>query len=228
MDYFDDLDQTAMDAFGELSCDSAMRGPSHTTALSPDLAIHCQTFPKKEMMPITPKHSGTRMQYLFKLGGNISYELLCAAAILSTQPKVVVGEGENGVAQFCQVNAHDLCTLKEWLASRHPHFRPYPVWYFFYGTLADTAFLGRLFGLPDGHVPILVPAVICGGKIRTWGGKYKALVDSWGEHVDGWACEILAQEHEDALRVYETAKYEVVRVVMGSTFRFAGNEGELN
>lgn len=124
MDYFDDLDQTAMDAFGELSCDSAMRGPSHTTALSPDLAIHCQTFPKKEMMPITPKHSGTRMQYLFKLGGNISYELLCAAAILSTQPKVVVGEGENGVAQFCQVNAHDLCTLKEWLASRHPHFRP--------------------------------------------------------------------------------------------------------
>ena len=58
--------------------------------------------------------------------------------------------------------------------------------------------------------------------------------------MDGWAYKVLSQEQEDALRMYETAKYEVVRVaiaiiggscterVQGCTFRFAGDETELD
>jgi len=82
--------------------------------------------------------------------------------------------------------------------------------------------------------------MIHSGKIGTWGGKYKALVDNPGTCVEGCAYEVVSQEQEDALRVYETAKYEVVRVeimcrmnfrarfVRGLTFRFAGEEGELD
>lgn len=120
-----------------------------------------------------------------------------------------------------------------------PQQEQYPVWYFFYGTLANSAFLGTLFGAPLGSVPVLVPARVYGGKLRTWGGKYNALVDSVGSYVDGSAYEVTCREQEDALCMYETAKYEVVRaeivlnrsqrkIVQGCTFRFAGGEHELD
>jgi hypothetical protein len=134
-----------------------------------------------------------------------------------------------------------------------PHHRPqntgfeyvptqnqFPVWYFFYGTLTDEAVLSKLFDPPPGESHMLYEAVIHLGKLRKWGGKYKALVDCPGSCVHGWAYEVVSQEQEDALRVYETAKYEVVRVeilyrsehggkdVWGCTFRFAGEESELN
>ncbi|KAI4688047.1 uncharacterized protein J4E84_004975 [Alternaria hordeiaustralica] len=135
-----------------------------------------------------------------------------------------------------------------------PHHRPqnttdseylpaqnqFPVWYFFYGTLANPSHLAHLFNSPPGHQHTLLPAMIHSGKIRTWGGKYKALVDNPGTCVEGCAYEVVSKEQEDALRVYETAKYEVVRVeimcrmdfrarfVRGLTFRFAGEEGELD
>lgn len=105
----------------------------------------------------------------------------------------------------------------------------YPVWYFFYGTLADPAVLQRLLG----EEPTYRPATIRGGILTTWGGKYKALVDAPagdGNVIEGTAFLVKTRDHEDALRSYETNKYEVVRcsinfdsngwVVRGLTFRF--------
>ncbi len=65
----------------------------------------------------------------------------------------------------------------------------------------------------------------------TWGMKYRALVDtrSYNDAVHGHAYQVRSQEHDEALRIYETEKYEVVRckiaikdgaVVSGLTFRF--------
>ncbi|KAI4639776.1 hypothetical protein J4E93_009130 [Alternaria ventricosa] len=121
-----------------------------------------------------------------------------------------------------------------------PAQNQFPVWYFFYDTLANPSQLSHLFNSPPDQHHTLYPAMIHSGKIRRWGGKYKALVDNPGTCVEGCAYEVVSQEQEDALRVYETAKYEVVRVeimcrmdfrarfVRGLTFRFAGEEGELD
>jgi len=102
----------------------------------------------------------------------------------------------------------------------------YPVWYFFYGTLADPEVLKRLLGVD----PIYRPASVTGGRLTEWGGKYKALIDAPGSVVEGAAFMVESEEMEDALRCYETDKYEVVRcdigmkddrsLVQGLTFRF--------
>ncbi|KAL1623817.1 hypothetical protein SLS54_004279 [Diplodia seriata] len=125
-----------------------------------------------------------------------------------------------------------------------PHHRPdsdtatyrplqdeYPVWYFFYGTLADPDKLTSLFALGECDRPVLPRAVVRGATIGTLAGKYKALVDGPGK-VDGWAYKVMNKEQEDILRAYETEKYEVVRCriemeggdVMGCTFRFVDPE----
>ncbi|KAL4786099.1 hypothetical protein BJX76DRAFT_366305 [Aspergillus varians] len=79
--------------------------------------------------------------------------------------------------------------------------------------------------------PILRLAIVEGGNIRTWGGKYKALVDG-DSIVRGWAYKVTSPGHEDVLHYYETSQYEVVRcaivmcdtreTVWGLTFRFTG------
>ncbi|KAG4438533.1 hypothetical protein IFR05_006007 [Cadophora sp. M221] len=107
----------------------------------------------------------------------------------------------------------------------------FPVWYFFYGTLASAPKLCSLLSLPEDGIPILHKASVTGGKMETWGnGKYNALVDGpESSRIDGWAYQVTSEEHEDALRKYETAAYEVVKceiemndnTVQGSTFRFA-------
>ena len=106
----------------------------------------------------------------------------------------------------------------------------FPVWYFFYGTLARPSKLCSLLALPED--PILYKASVNGGKMKTWGdGKCNALVDG-SERIYGWAYQVASEEHEDALRKYETAAYEVVRceiemegndlMTQGCTFRFVG------
>ncbi|KAI0114544.1 hypothetical protein GGR51DRAFT_450234 [Nemania sp. FL0031] len=103
----------------------------------------------------------------------------------------------------------------------------YPVWYFFYETLADPAVVGRLLGVDATYKD----ASVQGGVIKIWGGRYKALVDSPGSVVNGHAFLIQSQDQEEALRCYETDKYEVVRCelnlgsekVRGLTFRFIGD-----
>jgi hypothetical protein len=113
-----------------------------------------------------------------------------------------------------------------------PAHNQYPVWYFFYGTLADTGVLSGLLSLPEAERPVLRPASITGGITKTWADKYKALVDGPATaRTDGWAYQVVSKEHEEALLFYETEKYEVVRctismngeeeeVVKGCTFRF--------
>ena len=108
----------------------------------------------------------------------------------------------------------------------------YPVWYFFYGTLASGPKLRSLLSLPEDETPILHKASVMGGKMETWGeGKYKALVDGpETSRIKGSAYQVVSEEHEDALRKYETEAYEVVRCVIemngtpveGCTFRFVG------
>ena len=87
--------------------------------------------------------------------------------------------------------------------------------------------LSRALGLAE--EPGLVPASVAGGIVRTWAGKYKALVKGPEiARVDGWACRVETEECEDALRFYETERCEVVRCgvemggeqVRGCMFRF--------
>ena len=108
----------------------------------------------------------------------------------------------------------------------------YPVWYFFYGTLANSAFLTHLLALPEAESPLLVPANISRGMVKTWQDKYNALVDGAStESVHGLAYRVTTKEREEALLLYETEKYEVVRcsimmesgMVQGLTFRFVGS-----
>jgi hypothetical protein len=68
--------------------------------------------------------------------------------------------------------------------------------------------------------------------METWGGgKYNALVNGLETScIRGSAYQVMSEEHEDALRKYETSAYEVVRCVIemkeatveGCTFRFVG------
>lgn len=109
-----------------------------------------------------------------------------------------------------------------------PQQDEYPVWYFFYGILADSAELKRMLDLDS--EPELEDACIFGGTIKMWENKYKALIDgSSTDKVNGWAYMVRSQEHEERLRAKETDKYEVARcdihtqtgLVEGLTFRFA-------
>jgi len=122
------------------------------------------------------------------------------------------------------------------LLSTTPYFgrtqNQYPVWYFFYGTLASVPKLCSLLSLSEGETPILHKASVIGGKMETWGeGKYKALVDGPEmSRIKGSAYQVMSEEHEDALRKYESEAYEVVRCIIemngttveGCTFRFVG------
>ena len=108
----------------------------------------------------------------------------------------------------------------------------YPAWYFFYGTLADPDVLTRLLSPPEAGPPTLIPASISRGLMKSWAGKYKALVDGAStDYVHGSAYEVTSMEQEDVLLVYETENYEVVRccitmaseTVQGLTFRFVGS-----
>ncbi|KAL8983040.1 MAG: hypothetical protein Q9205_002609 [Flavoplaca limonia] len=108
----------------------------------------------------------------------------------------------------------------------------YPVWYLFYGTLMDPETVQKCISLPS--TPQLVPASTKGGILRTWGRKYKALVDGPADaRVDGFAYKVETAEHEEYLRFRETEAYEVVRCriilgggeeVRGLTFRFVKHD----
>ena len=113
-----------------------------------------------------------------------------------------------------------------------PEQNQYPVWYFFYGTLANPEILSGLLGLSEKECPVLQSATITHAAIKSWGGKYKVLVDGPSSAlVDGWAYKVTSKVHEEALLFYETSTYEVVRCtilmrdkdelgVKGCTFRF--------
>lgn len=113
----------------------------------------------------------------------------------------------------------------------HKHDQ-FPVWYFFYGSLASATKLRTILASSADKHPILHDAAVRGGQIATWGaGKYKALINGPTANViKGSAYQVVSEEDEDALRRYETDQYEVVRcsiemnnaIVDGCTFRFIG------
>ncbi len=131
-----------------------------------------------------------------------------------------------------------------------PHYRPsmsttgtektttegeWPVYYFFYGTLVSSSRLSRLFDISSSELHRLREATLLDGQIRTWAGKYAALIDCPGGKAQGFVYQVESADQEDALRVYEGDDYEVVRanivlegrVIEGRTFRFSGIEDEL-
>ncbi|KAF2111079.1 hypothetical protein BDV96DRAFT_186278 [Lophiotrema nucula] len=128
--------------------------------------------------------------------------------------------------------------------SAYPQQDTYPVRYFFYGTLCDPDILSFILALS--LPPELQDAILYGGKLRTWGGAYRALVDGDGsrdkgrdeEFIVGKMYEVQNEEDEMKLRAYESDAYEVVRCVIevgGScgmekvlVFRYCGREDDLD
>ncbi|KAF2121541.1 hypothetical protein BDV96DRAFT_640930 [Lophiotrema nucula] len=254
MDYFDDLGKEAVNAFNELDgSDSTYRdlptnAPGAVSADIKSLIQFCKLNLSSKTLKRRPRNPA---HYVFKLGGPLSTPAqLNATSCLLTQPRITDGEDDFGGAQFCQVASEEKEALQQWLTHRpsttngiyKPRQEQYPVTYFFYGTLADPRRLARLFNcLSTSHALALERAIVKDGALRTWGKKYFALVDHPGSEVEGWALKVQSEEEEDALRVYETARYEVVRakielkggdregeVLCGCTFRFAGWEDELD
>ncbi|KAM3538422.1 hypothetical protein ARSEF1564_008650 [Beauveria bassiana] len=109
-----------------------------------------------------------------------------------------------------------------------PQQNEYPVRYFFYGTLADRDVLARVIGVPDESIQY-EPAMLPRAVLTSWAGKYRGVVDGGPEdEVEGVVYWVKSRDEEEALRIYETAKYEVVRcsihlasgeACMGLTFR---------
>ncbi|KAK5938798.1 hypothetical protein PMZ80_008990 [Knufia obscura] len=111
-----------------------------------------------------------------------------------------------------------------------PRQNEYPVWYFFYGRLADADTLQHLLN-PDQR-PTLQPAKVYGARLKSWQGKYRAVVDGNAEDVVvGHAFLVENSEQEDTLCFFETDMYEVVRCNIhmeggsqpGLIFRFDGS-----
>jgi hypothetical protein len=105
MDYFDDLPQDALDAFSALNADTGLS--SATTDL---LQSHSTKQNQKPAPKVQRKSSG--MDYLFKLTSPLTPALLACATILPTQPRIVHGESEDGVAQFCLGGEGDFAKIK--------------------------------------------------------------------------------------------------------------------
>lgn len=97
-------------------------------------------------------------------------------------------------------------------------------------TLTSPDFLVYKLGLSE--TPVLRRASVTGGVVKSWKGKYKALVDGPAEAtVEGWAYRVESEENEGLLRYHESDQYEVVRrttsmgngeSVPGLVFKFVG------
>lgn len=122
------------------------------------------------------------------------------------------------------------------LTAVSPQQNEFPVWYFFYGTLADRQVLSRVIGV-DGLAVIYKSAQVSGGRLSNWGGKYLGLVDADASAlVHGWAYQVRSRDEEEALRIYESDKYMVVRcritmnngytTVKGLTFRLVSDAAQ--
>ncbi|KAI1393183.1 uncharacterized protein F4822DRAFT_383787 [Hypoxylon trugodes] len=106
----------------------------------------------------------------------------------------------------------------------------HPVWYFFYDDLADRTVLSKLL---DIQFVLFNNASVTGGTLKTGVGENKVLVDSpnSNEKVSGQAYLAFTKDEEECIRLYKTAKYEIVRCEIqiegigtkqGLTFRYVG------
>jgi len=87
----------------------------------------------------------------------------------------------------------------------------FPMWYFFYGTLADPEVLAKVLETDD--VPPLEPAIVQGYKLGEM-GSYKVLeeVEDSESEVAGWAFRVANEEDATKLAIYETSAYASVDV----------------
>jgi hypothetical protein len=217
MDYIEDLDQAAMDAFSELNNECSV---DITPTVKPSSEVNDLIRSIKDRPSPLPKaqRKSSNMAYLFKLLHPITPTILARAAILHAQPTIFHGLSSTGSAEFCRVTEHDIPLIKAWLAAQYPSILPvfapidkarkdfspfsayptlgldttlpqykphsnsgdvvspeqneYPVWYFFYGTLADSEFLAQLFdSLPD-SMPVLYRV-----RNKQLSGSWKGIFD---------------------------------------------------
>ncbi|KAF7538443.1 hypothetical protein G7Z17_g12634 [Cylindrodendrum hubeiense] len=115
-------------------------------------------------------------------------------------------------------------------------FRPsqdeYPVWYFFYGPLADPGELSIILRLSC--EPEYSSASITGGRLLAWNAIVDAHSHEPQAEIQGKAFLVRTQKEEESLRFSVTDKFEVVRcrilftnsgnVVDGLTLRYAGTD----
>jgi hypothetical protein len=113
MDYFDDLDQEAMDVFCELNDDTASLDRTSAIKLSSETRDLLQSTKRSKKPPTRVKCKSCSIDYLFKITSPVTPAILASAAILPSQPRIVNGESENGAAQFCQVNELDIPKIKD-------------------------------------------------------------------------------------------------------------------
>ncbi|KAM3432588.1 hypothetical protein NHJ13734_006803 [Beauveria thailandica] len=94
-----------------------------------------------------------------------------------------------------------------------PQQNEYRVQFFFpfHETLADRDVLARAIGVPDESIQY-EPAVLPRAVLTSWAGKYRDVVDGGADDkVEGMVYWVKSRDEEELLRIYETAKYEVVR-----------------
>ncbi|CAM1504457.1 Fc.00g020480.m01.CDS01 [Cosmosporella sp. VM-42] len=115
-------------------------------------------------------------------------------------------------------------------------FRPtqdeYPVWYFFYGPLANPDELSIILRLSD--KPQYAAATIKGGRLAAWNAIVDAYPGQGMADFQGKAFLVRTPKEEESLRFSVTDKFEVVRckirmtdqenLVDGLTLRHVGGE----
>ena len=207
-----------------------------------DTAEKIQAAAKLPVPPQTvPASSETGMSVFCRIDGNIkqAVEVWLSQQRSSFRPTFIrLSKAKKALAA---ISIHPTLGIESTLPQHRaslpettflPHQEEYPVWYFFYGTLEDGGFLTSLLSLPEAEHPLITPAQISWGIVKTWQGKYNALVDGIStDSVHGSAYRVTTKEREEALLLYETEMYEVVRCSIitesgafpGLTFRFAGS-----
>jgi len=101
------------------------------------------------------------------------------------------------------------------MPQHRPIFLPttaFPMWYFFYGTLADPHTLAKVLETDD--IPLLKAASVYGYKLGEM-GSYKVLEEvEDGEEVEVVGSAFLVANEEDAtkLAIYETGAYALMDV----------------
>jgi len=100
------------------------------------------------------------------------------------------------------------------MPQHRPAFSPaaaFPIWYFFYGTLAEPEILAKVLETDD--IPPLKAASVKGYKLGKM-ESYKVLeeVEDAESKVDGWAFSVANEEDATKLAIYETGAYASVDV----------------
>ncbi|MCJ1311249.1 hypothetical protein MMC25_004920 [Agyrium rufum] len=142
--------------------------------------------------------------YLMKLEDCLSVPLHVQTLCQSHVPLVIESDDDDPTARFCRVSARErnliLAAAVDFPSNRRssgiestlPQHRlssagevprpaqdEYPVWYFFYGNLAKKEILSRRLGVAEEEIWYR-EAWITGGKMSSWGGRYRALLDGSG------------------------------------------------